>query len=148
MKKMVKVLVIVMVVCLIPSFCFAAGAGFYTCHCRQHRDFSGRNFCLVNRYSYATPAFTNECLFYLDSTGTNTKSLLATALTAISLGKTCRVYVNTISRLWQLHRRLSNPLTRAKRHGFRGSRFPLNPWAGRKIEVAGSKPPLGVGLVL
>ena len=95
MKKMAKVVVLVLVVCLIPSFCFAAGAGFYTCNVGKTGTGGGGTFAYLTDTA-ATPAFTNTP-FYLDSSGTNTKSLLAVALTAVSLGKTVSVYVNSTS---------------------------------------------------
>jgi predicted ribosomally synthesized peptide with SipW-like signal peptide len=95
MKKMVKVLVFVLAVCLIPSFCFAANPGFYTCTVGNTGVGAGGTFAYLTDTA-ASPKFTNTP-FYLDSSNTNTKSLLAVALTAISLGKTVSAYVNSTS---------------------------------------------------
>ena len=91
MKKMVKVLVIVMVVCLIPSYCFAA-AGWFTVTIGKTGVSNSGTFAYLTDTA-ATKAFTNNP-FYLDSSGTNSKTMLAAALTAVSLGKTCYCYVS------------------------------------------------------
>jgi hypothetical protein len=93
MKKMAKLTVLVLaILCLVPNLAQAAG-GWVTANLLSVGV--GGNFTYVQLSdTAATPAFPAGTYFSADTTGTRSKEMLATALTAISLAKTCTVWLD------------------------------------------------------
>jgi hypothetical protein len=89
MKKMAKVTVLVLALCLvIPTMCWAGTANAVNVTATG----SSTSYSWVKLSDTASPkAFPDNTWFYLDKTNVYSKTLLAAALTALSLGKTCQV---------------------------------------------------------
>lgn len=87
MKKMTKVMVLVLMVCLmVPSLCFAT-TYVNACNVIKTGQFGANAMIMLT--DTATPAgFPANTWFYLDVSNANSKQMLAAALTALSLGKT------------------------------------------------------------
>ena len=90
MKKLAKVMVLVLALCLVlPTMCFAAN---YVCNvvlAGQTAGASGPAYVQLTDTA-TTPAFSNRW-FTLDTSGAKSNPMLATALTALSLARTVTV---------------------------------------------------------
>jgi hypothetical protein len=94
MKKMAKVMVLVLVILMVvPAMCFGAN---YTCNILQAGQTSGASGVAYVQLTdtAATPAFANRW-FTLDTSGVKSNQMLATALTALSLGKTVTLSITS-----------------------------------------------------
>jgi hypothetical protein len=95
MRKVKVTLMVLAIICLVPSLCFAAGT-WSTANVNSVGVGGSFTYIQLTDTS-ASPPYSPGTYFSADTTGARSKEMLATALTAISLSKTVLVWLDDVA---------------------------------------------------